>query len=320
MAYAPIFEPKRQAEERGPRRDGAVAYVYDHDPDIEIAVNVAVATNRPLLLRGDPGCGKSSLAADVAHCLGRRYFEEVITSRTQAQDLQWRFDAVRRLAAVQQNEPVGGERDARFVEPGVLWKVFEPASAALHGRALEKAREASGDGHKAEPAVVLLDEIDKAEPDVPNDLLVVLDARWFRVREIEREVRAASELAVLVVLTTNGERELPPAFVRRCVVFEMKAAPPDWMKQIAKRHVSKLKPGLTQDEAFDGLLTAILGLFDALTTDAKGQKLRPPSLAEYLDAVRACVGLSILSEQEPRWAQIVEAALWKHAPRNKGKK
>jgi MoxR-like ATPase len=308
MPYAPIFDPRTQAAQRGPRTD-AVAYVYDHDPAIVLAVNVALAARRPLLLRGDPGTGKSSLSEDVAHCLGRRHLKEVVTSRTQARDLEWRFDAVRRLGDAQAGKDVGGVHDTGYLEPGILWRAFHPESASEYG--------SRRTDHARGPAVVLLDEIDKADPDVPNDLLVVLDARWFDVPEIGRRVEAPPDLDLLLVLTTNGERELPPAFVRRCVVCDLKLPDTDSIKVIARRHIARWAPGLTQDAALDGLLDELLGLLATLRAEADRTKQRLPSLAELLDAVHACVGLGIADAKDARWAQIAEAALWKHAPRGK---
>jgi MoxR-like ATPase len=276
MTYTPLFDAAH-LEELRPRRPGAISYLYE--PGLELAINVALAAGRPLLLKGLPGTGKSTLAEDVAWKLERRFLEEVVTSRTRAQDLQWTFDAVRRLSDA--SGPGGVKSDEHYVRPGVLWRAF-----------------VGGDS-----AVVLLDEIDKAEPDVPNDLLVALDARWFEVTETRERVEAPRDLAMLLVITTNDERALPPAFVRRCIVYEIQAPSRDRLTAIARRHVPELDAAL---------LDQVYELYGALVTDARAQKLREPSTAELLDALRACRQLGITDASSPAWADVCRRAMWKH--------
>src|SRR5262249_12388908 len=152
----------------GDRRDGGV-YVYNGH--IILAVRVALATGRPLLVRGSSGSGKSSLARHAARVLRWRYYEKVVTSRTQAQDLLWEVDHLRRLQDAQATKLRGGYQ--RYVRPGVFWWAFDRAKAAgqaarsrLAGRGTARLDPNLGDDH--ERAVVLVDEIDKADPDVPN--------------------------------------------------------------------------------------------------------------------------------------------------------
>lgn len=292
MSYTPIFSPDTQRKTRGTPPKSLQPYHYSEA--LELAVNVALAARRPLLLRGNPGTGKSSLAADVAWCLGWRYEVEVITSHTQAQDLKWRFDAVRRLAEVQagtyDKDKPRHIRDRPFVEPGVLWRAFEPSS------------ETTGKSGPADGVVVLLDEIDKAEPDVPNDLLVALDERWFKVPELGQLIEAPPKLEILMIITTNNERDLPSAFVRRCVVFEIPPHDRAQLERIARLHHPQISTTLLQ---------SVLKMFDELVEDAKKQRLRPPSTAELLDALRACSALEI-DGGFSHWEQVLRAALWKH--------
>jgi MoxR-like ATPase len=264
------------------------------------AVNVALATKRPLLLRGDPGSGKSTLARFVADYLVWDYDDEVITSRTQAQDLLYRFDVVRRLADYNLLKP-GDPRpsDTRYVEPGILWRAFDPASAGRHGNASGKVELKRG-------AVVLLDEIDKADPDVPNDLLVVIESQWFKIPELLAKIEAPTpRRPMLVMITTNGERELPRAFLRRCIACDLPPSDPDLMVKIAKLHFPN---------ASDAVLGEVYKVVVAIHAEVKLREQRP-STAEFLDAVRA---LSELDAMDPSKTigtpeQIIHAALWKLA-------
>jgi MoxR-like ATPase len=300
--YVPRFSSRDLESKRGRRPDGAVSYLYD-DP-LELAINVALAAERPLLLSGPPGCGKSTMAADVAWKLGRRFHAQVITSRTQAQDLQWTVDVVGRLSLA--TAGIDTRDQHPFVKPGVLWRAFDPESAAKHGGAAPERPWQDTGRH----AVVLLDEMDKAEPDVPNDLLDVLDQNEFFVRETGTLVQPAQDLDVLVVITTNGERDLPPAFLRRCVCHEIKipesADHDERLKGIARKHfeISQIS---------DPLLTSVIGLYGALRRDASSRKLRAPSTAELIDALKACESLGIRDASEPQWKSIVTVAMWKHA-------
>jgi MoxR-like ATPase len=202
---------------KGDLRDGSV-YVYEDE--IELAVNVALATGRPLLVAGPPGSGKSSLAPNVARTAGWRFEQQVISSATEARDLMWTFDAVGRLRDAQAAEEGRELRD--YVKPEVLWRAFDPVSAQTRGQ------RTSDDAVRA---VVLLDEIDKADPDVPNNLLVPLGSWEFDVSELD--VKVAAGVPPLVILTTNDERELSKPFVRRCVVLTLERPDQERLERIA---------------------------------------------------------------------------------------
>lgn len=280
------------------RRDGLV---YVMTSRLELAVKVSLATGRPLLLRGDPGTGKSSLAAYIARRLGWRYYEHVVTSQTQARDLLWTFDGVRRLADAQAGIRAEG---AAYVEPGAMWWALAPESARHRGR-----RASGGDpavdpfqqvneGRSPDHAVVLIDEIDKAEPDLPNALLVPLSSSSFVVTETHTEVSKAPSRTEngatarhLVVITTNEERELPEAFLRRCVVVWLEPPDENRLMQIAEQHMT------TYDGAWsdDGrqLAREVAKAVVVAREVAAQQGIRPASTAEFLDALRACRALGI---------------------------
>jgi MoxR-like ATPase len=150
-------------------------------------------------------------------------------------------------------------------------------------------------------AVVLLDEIDKADPDVPNDLLEPLDVQEFTVEETQYQVRQDTR-KVLVIITTNGERELPPAFLRRCVNLELKPPTVQWLKKIADEKFPDGEHSLHQRIADDVM---------NLRQQAKSLGLREPSTAEFLDAIDVCRNLRIGCDS-PVWKQAARAVLWKH--------
>lgn len=287
------------------RRDGA-AYVMSEK--LELAVDVAYATGRPLLLRGDPGSGKSSLAAHIARQRGSRYYELVVTSRTQAQDLLWTFDSVRRLAAAQLSER---KDDNAYVEPGVLWWAFARGSALELGT--EPEAELNAERSPAH-AVVLIDEIDKADPDVPNGLLVPLGSNRFKVTETGTVVRIDDEPSDtpdskhLIIITTNEERELPQAFLRRCVVVWLAHPDAEGLVTIARTHLDTYEGGMSpeDEELARELADAVVTLREELSKEA----VRPPSTAEFLDALRACRRLGITTNS-PQWQELRDMALVK---------
>jgi MoxR-like ATPase len=279
-------------------RSAAHVYVFDDKDAIVRAVNVAGATGRPLLVDGPSGCGKSSLALYVAWYMDWPLHFFPVTSRTQSSDLMYKIDHLKRLQDAQAKtlKPM-----AEYVEPEALWKAFDPAGAAARrapvsevslGDPFALPRRGPQNG-----AVVLIDEIDKADPDVPNNLLVPLGSYRFRVPELNIDVYA--QQVPFIVLTTNNERKLPPAFLRRCVHLTLPA--PDQKRLLAagEAHYGTDNP----KDAINTTIRQIAGLFAPSTTAGREGSV---SIAEYLDAVRACQALHIdVTTDDWKWVQSI---------------
>ncbi|MGO9972570.1 MAG: AAA family ATPase [Solirubrobacteraceae bacterium] len=316
LVQAPVAQDDRATAPD--RRDGSV---YAFDDWLRLSVEIALATGRPLLVRGEPGSGKSSLAAFIARNRNWRYYEQTFTSETRVRDVLWRWDAVRRLADAQIKK---SRPDAQYVEPGILWWAFNRDSARTRGAGLGSgvsfAEEPNADlnaQRAPEHAVVLIDEIDKADPDVPNGLLEPLASFSFRVEETGVLVSAPeqpdqagvpADAQHLIVITTNQERELPPAFMRRCIVHELRHPGDTQLVQIARLHFGGLEGRL--DPQMEELCVALAARLATLRDEPDRGARRKPSTAEYLDAVEACRRLNIWPDPEsPTW-QAVESATW----------
>ncbi|MFG2776921.1 AAA family ATPase [Streptomyces prunicolor] len=302
--------------------------VYIMSERIDLAVKVALATGRPLLLRGEPGSGKSSLAPYIAHDRGWRYYEHVVTSRTAGKDLLWTYDHVRRLsdaqvrgagaaaaAAAAAAEPAVELRDEDYVTPGPLWWAFDPRSAAGDGTGLRRVDPFEDLNERRSPdgSVVLIDEIDKADPDMPNSLLVPLGSEWFLVQETGQVIRrqptaADAEGGYLVIITTNEERELPQAFLRRCVVLALEAPDAPRLVRIAEAHFRLAYGAFTPDD--QSLTEELAAALLTTRAQARDKGMRPPNTAEFLDALHACKQLAI-DTRDPRWEQLKELTLLK---------
>jgi MoxR-like ATPase len=276
------------------------------DPKIALAVKIALITGRPLLLEGPSGTGKSSLARAVAETLGWTYYEAIVSSQTQVEALVGTVDHVGRLYAAElasrAPQPTGAGDSAsataaanfdpdpaRFLVPGVLWWAFDPASATTAGQAPQGSRVDPGKPARIrsalDGAVVLIDEIDKADPDLPNNLLVPFGAQQLDVDARTEPVFSCRD--VLLVVTSNQERDLPPAFLRRCVTLHLDYSPPDELVMIAKQHV----------RGADALAETVRAKFLS-----DGKQL---STAEFVDAVRAAVGLGLdVHGTDPIWEQV----------------
>ncbi len=195
---------------------------YIASRDLEVAVNAAVALQRPLLVKGEPGTGKTVLAQEVARALGKPLIEWHIKSTTKAQQGLYEYDAVSRLRDGQ----LGDERVhdiGNYIVRGKLWEAFEAP----------------------EPVVLLIDEIDKADIEFPNDLLLELDRMEFFVYETRRTVVAKHR--PIVVITSNNEKELPDAFLRRCFFHYIRFPDRETMERIVQAHFPDIRRDLARE-------------------------------------------------------------------------
>ncbi len=224
---------------------GTDAYVATDD--LTVAVNAAVTLERPLLVKGEPGTGKTELARQVAHSLGLPLIEWHVKSTTRAAQGLYEYDAVSRLRDSQLGDP-RVEDVANYIRKGKLWQAFE-----AEGR-----------------VVLLIDEIDKADIEFPNDLLQELDRMEFFVYETGQTVAARHR--PVVIITSNNEKELPDAFLRRCFFHYIRFPDEDTLRAIVEVHFPGIK---------DRLLTTALTQFYELR-ETPGLK-KKPSTSEVLD-------------------------------------
>ena len=240
------------------RFEGTSSYVATDD--LKLAVNAAMTLQRPLLIKGEPGTGKTMLAEEVAKGLGMPLLQWHIKSTTKAQQGLYEYDAVSRL----RDSQLGDERVKdihNYIVKGVLWQAFEAE----------------------QPNVLLIDEIDKADIEFPNDLLRELDRMEFYVYETHQMVRAKHR--PVVIITSNNEKELPDAFLRRCFFHYIKFPDRDTMQQIVDVHYPKLKQQLLK-EAMDAFYQI---------REMPGLK-KKPSTSELLDWLKLLVAEDIPPE------------------------
>ena len=320
---------------------------YLLDVKSQDAIALAVATGRPLLVRGLPGTGKSDLARAAAEFLERAFVYEVVTARTEPQDLLWRFDAIARLADAQAKvagcEPEKNAADPanplHYVSPGPLWWALNWASAEKHLHDDCKTAVQRPDmklkTHKDETVqqkqraqkqgtVLLLDEIDKADSELPNSLLEVLANTGFKKPWSEVEIKplttGRSVPRPLIIITTNEDRELPPAFVRRCLVLNIA---PDadftqWIKQRARVHFcdpdDMTKDKDTRPELKETVLERAAEQLMKDRDSISGESPKP-GLAEYLDLLRGLQHLAPNDEvKQLQWLERVYQFAYKKQP------
>jgi MoxR-like ATPase len=240
------------------RFEGTDSYVATED--LMLAVNAAVTLERPLLIKGEPGTGKTMLALEVAKALGRPLYEWHIKSTTKAQHGLYEYDAVSRLRDSQLGDPRVHEI-ANYIVRGMLWQAFT----------------------SDDPAVLLIDEVDKADIEFPNDLLRELDRMEFYVYETRELVRAKHR--PLVIITSNNEKELPDAFLRRCFFHYIRFPDHETMERIVDVHYPGIKKQLLRD--------ALERFFEI--REVPGLKKRP-STSELLDWLKLLMAEDIPPE------------------------
>ncbi|MFT5744197.1 MAG: MoxR-like ATPase [Paracoccaceae bacterium] len=237
---------------------------YVATDDLTIAVNAAVTLERPLLVKGEPGTGKTELARQVSAALGLPMIEWHIKSTTRAQQGLYEYDAVSRL----RDSQLGDERVndvGNYIKQGKLWQAF-----AATGR-----------------VVLLIDEIDKADIEFPNDLLQELDRMEFHVYETGETVRAVQR--PIVIITSNNEKELPDAFLRRCFFHYIRFPDMDTMRAIVDVHYPGIKEAL--------LTTALTQFYEV--REQTGLK-KKPSTSEVLDWLKLLLAEDLTAEDLKR--------------------
>src|SRR5689334_18531781 len=233
---------------------------YVATDDLMMAVNAAVTLGRPLLIKGEPGTGKTQLAQEIARALGRPMFEWHIKSTSKAQQGLYEYDAVSRLRDSQLGDPRVHDI-AHYILKGSLWEAFESATQP----------------------VLLIDEIDKADIEFPNDLLRELDRMEFYVYETRQLIKARHR--PIIVITSNNEKELPDAFLRRCFFHFIRFPDEATMTRIVAVHYPGLKREL--------LAEALTSFFRLRETPGLRKK---PSTSELLDWIKLLVAEQIPPE------------------------
>lgn len=270
-----------------PSRAGLPERFHAFDEQSIGAVNAALAAQRPLLVRGEPGVGKTQLAEAVAAKLSRAFYPFTVDARTESRDLLWRFDAVMRLAQAQlcaalHKDEQTIERELavdNFVHPGPLWWAFDTESAKRASGHTIPPGQPQNEVHHANGWVVLLDEIDKAESDVPNGLLEALGAGQFTPFGHEQAITIQG-IPPLIIITTNEERVLPDAFVRRCLVLHL-ALPRD--DDALVTHLTRRGCDHFGNRTTDAVLEEAARQLVADRRYAEAEQLSPlPGQAEYL--------------------------------------
>ena len=233
------------------RFEGTADYVATDD--LRIAVNAAIVLERPLLVKGEPGTGKTELARQVAQALDLKLIEWHVKSTTKAQQGLYEYDAVSRL----RDSQLGDERVhdvANYIRKGKLWEAFEAG----------------------EKLVLLIDEIDKADIEFPNDLLQELDRMEFHVYETNETVKARHR--PIVIITSNNEKELPDAFLRRCFFHYIRFPEMEVLEQIVDVHYPGIRKNLVR--------AALTQFYEIRETPGLKKK---PSTSEALDWIRLLV-------------------------------
>ena len=241
---------------------------YVATEDLKVAVNAAIVLERPLLVKGEPGTGKTVLAEEVAKAIGAPLLTWHIKSTTKAQQGLYEYDAVSRLRDSQLGDPRVSDIH-NYIKRGKMWEAFA----------------------SEQRPVLLIDEIDKADIEFPNDLLLELDRMEFHVYETGENIKAVKR--PIVVITSNNEKELPDAFLRRCFFHYIKFPDAETMEQIVDVHFPNIKKRLVEE--------ALRIFFEV--RDVPGLK-KKPSTSELLDWLKLLlnedIGPEMLRERDPK--------------------
>mgnify|MGYP006266949333 CR=1 FL=1 len=249
---------KKQSAQATKHFDGSKQYVATDD--LKLAVNAAITLQRPLLIKGEPGTGKTMLAEEVAEALGMPLLQWHIKSTTKAQQGLYEYDAVSRL----RDSQLGDDKVhdiANYIVKGVLWQAFESEV----------------------PCVLLIDEIDKADIEFPNDLLREIDRMEFYVYETRELIRAKQR--PLVIITSNNEKELPDAFLRRCFFHYIAFPDADTMQKIVDVHHPNIKKDL--------LASALKSFYEIRSLPGLKKK---PSTSELIDWLKLLMAEDISAD------------------------
>lgn len=325
--------------------------VHVFDDRTAQAIRAALASGRPLLVRGEPGTGKSQLARAAAKVMGRKFLSHVVDAHTEIQDLWYRFDAVSRLGQAQvlsataqdkNQDAIDAELDPeQYLSPGILWWAFDWKTADEHScKHPLFMPDADDPGNEQNGVVLLLDEIDKADADLPNSLLETLDNGKFTVPWLRKTVgvncdgetvAGDEKVRPLVVITTNEDRQLPGAFIRRCMVLDLRLPKNkdklvQELKDRAAFHFPKqAADAACADQAIDLDVKPQSRFHDDILNEAAEQLYKdrqqanslgvtPPGQAEYLDMLRVLDELAgdDQEEQARLLAVVKEYALKKY--------
>lgn len=246
-------------------QDGLQPYLPS--PDLVMAVNVALYLKRPLLLMGEPGCGKTRLAEALAHELhgdkmGKHFFQWYIKSTTKAEEGLCTINYLQRLYDVNSKDEKFRHDDPKYQQFGVLAKAF------------------TQDANESKPNILLIDEIDKADIDFPNDLLLELDKKEFVIPETGQTIKATTD--VVVIITSNRERALPDAFLRRCIFFYIKFPDKEELQSIVKAH---FKTNATQDELIEKTVKRFWEIRQNMNED---KKIATSELLDWYNMLQYC--------------------------------
>ena len=290
------------------------------------AINAALAARRPLLVRGEPGTGKSQLARVAAQLLRRAFVPFTVDHRSEPHDLMWQLDAVARLAEAQILGSIHGLSEetlmkkialANFIAPGPLWWAMNWQSAASQAKVTDTGMPFCPEGWSPEDGVVvLIDEIDKADAAVPNGLLECLGNRAFRCPS-GVHVALNHGTPPLVVVTTNEERALPDAFIRRCMVRQL--ALPTEKTELIRFLVERGRAHIPEADLDNGVLNEAASLLVADREAAQDRDLGPPGCAEYLDLLYALRELKQDQQADPgeMLGRLKTFAYQKHPPEHR---